>query len=137
MTIKKIVRAREVMHDRYIEVDGLTTVADALIAMRPKNIDVAVIKKRDENDEYGIVVLADIAKKVLAMDRSPHRVNVYEIMSKPVVCLHAGMDVRYRARMFERFGLSVAPVVEDNKVIGMVGYKELVYKGVLVETGEV
>jgi hypothetical protein len=30
-------------------------------------------------------MVADIAKKVLARNRSPERTNVYEIMSKPVI----------------------------------------------------
>ena len=32
-----------------------------------------------------MVVLSDIARQVLAKDRAPDRVNIYEIMSKPVL----------------------------------------------------
>jgi Mg/Co/Ni transporter MgtE len=39
------------------------------------------------------------------------------------------MDVRHCARLFERFGLSNAPVVEDGKVLGIVSYNELVFDG--------
>ena len=137
MSSKKIVRVREVMQNNYFETDGLTRVTDALIKMRDQNIEVVIVKKRDDNDEYGILMLSDIAKKVLAKDRSPDRVNVYEIMSKPVLGLSPKMDVRYCARLFEKFGLNAAPVIENDLVIGLVSYKELVYKVVLVETGDV
>ena len=71
-----------------------------------------IVDKRHDDDEYGIVLLSDIAREVMARDKAPDRVNVYEIMSKPVVCVDPKMDIRYCARMFDRFGLSRAPVVE-------------------------
>lgn len=129
-----VVKARDVMREDFIAVDGLTTVKEALLQMRERNASLVVVKKRHDEDEYGVVLLADIAKKVLAKDRSPDRVNVYEIMSKPVVGVPPGMDVRYCARLFERFGLSSAPVIDQGEVVGVVGYKELVFKGILVES---
>ena len=91
----------------------------------------AIVKKRNDDDEYGIVVPADIAKKVLAQDRSPGRINVYEIMSKPVIGVHSRMDVRYCARLFERFGLSVAPVIDAGDVLGVVTYNGIALQGFL------
>jgi Mg/Co/Ni transporter MgtE len=61
----------------------------------------------------------------LAKDRSPDRVNVYEIMSKPVISVPPTMDIRYCARLFERFGLQRAPVIENGKVLGIIGYDEM------------
>ena len=82
-------------------------------------------------DEYGILLLADIARLVLGRDRSPDRVNVYEIMSKPVLSVNPAMDIRYCARLFDRFGLSMAPVIEGGEVIGLVSYNDLVLKGMI------
>ena len=101
----------------------------ALDAMRAAQSDVVIVNKRNEHDAFGILLLADIAKQVLARDRAPERINVYEIMSKPVITVEPDMDVRYCARLFDRFGLSNAPVVENGQVIGMVSYKELVFDG--------
>jgi CBS domain-containing protein len=41
------------------------------------------------------------------------------------------MDIRYCARLFERFGLSRAPVIEHRRVIGVVGYTDMVLLGML------
>lgn len=87
------------------------------------------IDKRDADDEYGIVMLADIAREVLAKDRAPERVNVYEIMSKPALTVHPDMDIRYCARLFERFGLARAPVTKQGKIVGIVSYTDMVLKG--------
>jgi signal-transduction protein with cAMP-binding, CBS, and nucleotidyltransferase domain len=129
MPSKKIIKAREVMHTDHLELEGLATVADALQAMKAADASVVIVKKRHEHDAYGILLLSDIAKKVLAKDRAPERVNVYEVMSKPVISLDPDMDVRYCARMFDRFGLSSVPVIENGKVLGIVTYNELVFKG--------
>jgi CBS domain-containing protein len=77
------------------------------------------------------VLLADIARLVLARDRSPDRVNAYEVMSKPVIGVPPDMDIRYCARLFEKFGLSRAPVIDAGKVVGLVSYNDLVLKGML------
>jgi CBS domain-containing protein len=126
---RKIVRTRDVMEKIFTEIDGLATVSEALDMMRSSEIKVLIVKKRSAEDEYGIVLLSDIAKKVLARDRAPDRVNIYEIMSKPVVSVDPHMDVRYCARLFNQFGLSVAPVIENDTVIGIISYNELVLRG--------
>ena len=126
---RKIIKAREVMHEQHLEMDGMATVKEALDAMKAERADVVIVKKRNENDAFGIVLLSDIAKKVLAKDRPSQRINVYEIMSKPVIPLDPDMDVRYCARLFDRFGLSSAPVIENGKVLGIVSYNELVFRG--------
>ena len=126
---KKVIKARDVMHKKYLEMDGMATVSQALAAMKAEKSDVVIVKKRNENDAFGILLLPDIAKKVLAKDRAPARVIIYEIMSKPVIPVEPDMDVRYVARLFDRFGLSNAPVVEKGQVIGVVSYSELVFDG--------
>ena len=129
MTERKIIKARDIMHEKHLELDGMATIAQALEAMKAEQSDVVIVKKRNEHDALGILLLSDIAKKVLAKDRPSERINVYEIMSKPVIPLEPDMDVRYCARLFDSFGLSNAPVVENGRVIGVVSYKELVFKG--------
>ena len=126
MTKKNIVKAKDVMTQHYIRMDGMQTVQEAITLMKQRKVDVVLVDKRDPHDAYGIVLLSDIAKRVLAKDRSPERVNIYEIMSKPVVSVPQEMDVRYCARLFESFGLSSVPVIENEQVLGLVGYKELV-----------
>jgi CBS domain-containing protein len=128
---QKLIRVRDVMKTDVDIVDGVITVADALRRMKHVGNRAVLVDKRHADDEYGILLLADIARLVLACDKSPDRVNVYEIMSKPVLGIHPAMDIRYCARMFEKFGLSLAPVIEEGNVVGMVSYNDLVLKGMV------
>jgi len=131
MNDRKVLRIRDVMKANVDIVDGMATVSEALQEMQHVDTKALIIDKRHDDDEYGIVLLSDIAREVMAKDKAPDRVNVYEIMSKPVVCVDPQMDIRYCARMFDRFGLSRAPVVEGGKVIGLVSYTDMVMKGML------
>ena len=129
MSERTIVRVRHVMKSKYDIVDGMTTVRDALETMQHTETKCLIVDKRHDDDEYGIVLLSDIAKQVLAKDRSPERINVYEVMSKPVIAVDPEMDIRYCARMFGKFGLSRAPVIENRKLIGIVSFTDMVIHG--------
>lgn len=120
------VSVRKAMRTDVTFIDGRKNVREALRAMRDGRCTSLIVEKRSDRDEYGIVTLSDIAKQVIARDKAPERVNVFEIMSKPVICVHPEMDVRYCARLFQQFDIRRAPVVEDHKVVGTISYYHLV-----------
>ncbi len=128
---KKVVRVRDVMKKNFDMVDGKMTIMEALRTMKYVETKTLIVDKRHDDDEYGMLLLSDIAKNVLAKDRSPERTNVYEIMSKPLLPIDPQMDIRYCARLLERFGLSRAPVVENGKVIGIVSFTDMVLYGLV------
>ena len=131
MSDKKITRVRDVMKTDFDLVDGRSTVMEALNKMKHVDTKSLIVDKRHDDDEYGMLLLSDVAKRVLAMDRSPERINVYEIMSKPVLSVDPAMDIRYCARYFERFGLTRAPVIDGGNVVGIVSYTDMVMKGMV------
>lgn len=124
-----IVRVADVMTQQYTMVDGLLTVAEGIRKAIDDDVKVLMVNKRHEDDEFGMVLMSDIAKKVLAKDKAPERINIYEIMIKPVLSVNSKMDVRYCARLFERFGITKAPVIEEGKILGLVSYHDIVLKG--------
>ena len=124
-----IIRVKDVMKTDFGTIDGIATVDDALKTMKLLKTAVLVVNKRHEDDEYGLITSGDIARHVLAKDRAPHRVNVYEIMSKPVISVHPDMDIRYCSRLFADYNLVRAPVIDNKIVIGMVSPNSLVLDG--------
>ena len=122
-------KVRDCMRTDVTEVDGRLDVLSALKVMKKAGATCLIVKRRDEDDEFGMLLFSDIAKQVIGKNRSPERVNVYEIMAKPVLMVRPDMEIRYCARLFENFGISHAPVAEDGKIIGMVSYYRLVLHG--------
>lgn len=129
MTIKNWGPIRNCMRTDVTEIDGSMDVLSALKIMKDVGDTSLIVKRRDEQDEYGMLLFSDIAKEVIAKNRAPERVSVYEIMAKPCLTVRPGMEIRYCARLFENFGISHAPVVENDKVIGTVSYYRLVLHG--------
>ena len=125
----EMVRVKDVMKTQFDVIHGIETVADALRQAQHLETECLIVDRRHEDDEFGIVLLSDIAKKVLGTDKAPDRVNVYEIMSKPVIAVDPDMDIRYCARLFEHFGLTLAPAVQNRTVVGVVSYRDIVLRG--------
>ncbi|WP_428609573.1 CBS domain-containing protein [Sedimenticola sp.] len=130
MNSEKVIRVRDVMKQQVDTVDGMDTVEAALQKMNYVETKTLLVNKRDENDAYGIVMFSDIARKVLARDRPPSRVNIYEVMTKPVISVEPDMDIRYCARLFDRLHLSRAPVISHGQVLGVVSFSDMVIKGI-------
>jgi predicted transcriptional regulator len=130
MNNRKIVRVRDVMQKEYDVVDGMLTIKDALKAMQHPDNKCMIVEKRHEDDEFGLLLISDVARMVLAQDRAADRVNVYEVMQKPVIAVDPNMNIRYCARLLDRFSITRTPVIENDKVVGIVGFTDLVMIGV-------
>jgi CBS domain-containing protein len=131
MTNKNRICVKDVMKSNYGAINGNATIMEALNEMKRLQTAVLVVNKRDENDEYGLLLVSDIARKVLARDKAASRVNVYEIMTKPAICVDPGMDIRYCSRLMSAFNLTRVLVVKDNALLGTVSPRALVLDGLI------
>ena len=125
MTDRKYVKVREVMTAAPRVIDGLAPVREAIELMRSNGVSSLVIDRRFEGDEYGMVTVNDIAGKVIAHDRSPDRISVYEIMTKPVLTVNAEMDIKYAIRLLTRFRLTRALATEHGQMVGIVTLRDM------------
>ena len=123
------IKVAEIMSRDVRTIDSMATVRQAMETMAHEGVSSLVVERRDETDEFGILVVADIARDVVARNLSFDRVQVYEVMSKPVVSIDPGMDLRYAIRLLVRFGLSRALVLgDDRQILGMVTLRDMVLR---------
>ena len=127
MKTRPILRVSDIMRTEVHTIDGLATVSEAIALMHRHQVSSLVVSRRDEDDEMGVVLVTDVAREVIARNRAPERVNVYEIMSKPVLTLPSEMQARYAVRLLVRFGVSRAVVVDhDRNPVGVATVRDLV-----------
>jgi len=135
MSTKKTITVQDVMKTEFHMIDGKATILEAISMMRKHKTSVLFVDKFHANDEYGVINAGTIAKLVLARDRAPERVNVYEINEKPLISVSKEMDIRYCSRLFSRYSLMRSPVMENGKIIGVVSPIQLVLDGLAEHAG--
>ncbi len=128
-----IVRVSDVMQTSLHIVNGLASVQDAIEEMNRHGVSSLVIERRDDDDEYGVVTVRDIAAKVIATNQSTERTSVYEIMTKPALVISASMNVKYAIRLLARLELGRALVNDGKKLAGLVTLRDLVLTHVEIE----
>lgn len=123
------VRVGDVMTTSIKMIKRSATVAQAIEAMREAGVSSLVVERRDETDEFGLVAITDIAREVTSKDRPADRVNVYEVMTKPVLSLPPEMRTEYAVRLLVRFKLSRALVVNHARTpVGIVTLRDMVLR---------
>lgn len=123
-----IVRARDIMDVNVSYIDGVASVKEAAQLMREQKTTTLIVKKRNVDDAWGMVVSIDMVRGVTIADKKADDVHVYEIMSKPLITVPADMDIRYVARLMNRVGVRRAPVIDCDELVGIVTQAVLVMK---------
>ena len=124
---KRAIRVRDILGAQVHTIDGLATVAEAMETMKRLHISSLVVDRRHDDDELGLITVSDLAREVIARNRAPERVNVYEIMAKPALSVRPDMLARYAVRLLVQFRVSRALVVDDSGAPrGLVTLRDLV-----------
>lgn len=100
------------------------TVYDALKLMADKNIGAVVVMSSDRL--VGIFSERDYARKVILKGKSSKDTRVEEIMTSQVMVVGPDYTVDECMRQMTDSRLRHLPVVENNKVVGMVSIGDLV-----------
>lgn len=112
---------RDWMMDLVVFVDPDQTVYEILSIMRRRYINSVLVRKSENNPDYGIVTSRDISDKIVAENRNPKEVRVKDIMSSPIVAAHQNLSVKKCAILMREKHIHHLPVIDDNGlIVGMV-----------------
>ena len=85
---------------------------------------------RDERGSLvGVVTDRDIVLRCVAVDRSPEKTPVSEVMTQSPTAISSGADCSLAARMMARHQIRRLPVVERGRLVGMVSLGDLAVQG--------
>ena len=116
---------KEVMTRDPVSIAGMATVQEALASMKERNISSLVVARRDARDEFGLLLIGDIAREVIGRNRPPSRTNVYEIMTKPAPAVDADMNIKYAIRQMSAQNLTHCIVLQARELVGLVTLRDM------------
>jgi CBS domain-containing protein len=117
--------AATVMKKDIVTIDGKETVADAIKLMKEKKVSSLLVKRRGQEDAWGIVTRKDVVNKIVDPGKNPKEVKVFEIMTKPLLMVSPGLALKYCARLFHNAGVRRAPVFDGKDVIGILSNTDI------------
>lgn len=125
MTQGADLRVGEAMTTDPVTIEGMASVNEALAVMRSRGISCLVVDRRDADDEYGLLLISDIAREISTKNRPVSRTQVYEVMQKPAPTVDSDMKLKYAIRYMTRFGLSHCVVLRGRDLAGIVSLRDI------------
>jgi predicted transcriptional regulator len=102
-------------------IDRDATISSAIKKMLDENRFTLLVPRRNKNDAYGIITKKDTLTRVIAEGKSPGKVKVKDIMSKPLVILtNLSLDLRWVAKAMSNSGVSTIAVFDKGDFYGYV-----------------
>jgi CBS domain-containing protein len=128
-----MMKVESIMTRNVITIMGSATVAEAVKLMKEKGLRALIVEPRNEFDPFGTITESDIVYKVVAFGHDPNKMRVYEIMTKPCIVVTPDLGAEYVARLFAQNRIRRSPVVQGNKLLGIVSITDILVKSDFVE----
>lgn len=122
-----MLKVKDIMTTDVVTIDGNATISEAVKILKEKSLRCLIVAPRNKEDAYGIITETDIVFQIIAYDKDPGDIKVFEIMTKPCIVLNPDLAVKYAARLFANTGIRRAPVIKD-KLLGIVSVTDIIRK---------
>ncbi len=115
---------RDIMVYDPVMVTPDTNVVEIAKIMKEKNIGSVIVV--EDGRLIGIVTEEDLIRRVLAEGRDPVRTKAVDVMTRPVVYVSPDTELKEAALLMARLGIGHLPVVEGNRVVGIIAEYDIV-----------
>lgn len=117
-------RISDVMTRNPLTIEATDTVADAAKAMA--GADIGPVPVVDEHGSLcGLLTDRDIAVRVVAQDLDPKKTQVEQVASRDLITVAETDSTDAAVRVMRENALRRVPVVDDNRIIGIVSLGDL------------
>ncbi|HIE34416.1 MAG TPA: CBS domain-containing protein [Candidatus Altiarchaeales archaeon] len=117
--------ANEIMTRGIMTIKKDAAVAEAMKTMVDRRVTSLVVEKDFDSDVYGIITRKDIVNKVIAYGKDLKKTKVSDIMTEPLMTISPDMSIENIARLMAKTDIRRFPVMEGNKIIGMVSNSDI------------
>ena len=118
-------KARDLMTKevRYIQEEA--TIKETVTRMKVERVSSFIVERKDHDDAYGIITRKDIVTKVVEVGRDFEYTKVKDIMTKPLLMISPGLEIKYIARFMKMANIRRAPVFDGEKIVGIVSNTDI------------
>jgi len=119
-------KARDLMTKdvKYIKEDA--TIKETLIRMEEEGVSSFIVDRKDHDDAYGIITRKDMVTKVVETGRDLEYTKVKEIMTKPLLMVSPGLDIKYVVRLMKMANIRRAPVFDGKEIVGILSNTDII-----------
>jgi CBS domain-containing protein len=100
-------------------------VVEAMKQLIDRRVTSLIVEKENEEGMYGIITRKDIVNKVIAYGKDLKATKVSDIMSEPLMTISPEMSVETVARLMAKTDIRRFPVMEENRLVGMVSNSDI------------
>jgi CBS domain-containing protein len=114
-------KVEEFMTPRLESIDADRSVYDAIERMVNKRLRSLLVTPWTKNrEDVGVITARDIVFRVLSRGLDPAKVKVYEISSKPLLCVERDVDLADVAVIMEKHNIARVFVCDEKRIVGLV-----------------
>jgi CBS domain-containing protein len=118
-------KSRDIMTGQVVMVEEAITVAEAVTLMNEKKVSSLIVNRLNEDDSYGIITRRDVVNKVVAEGLDPQKIQVSQIMTKPLLTISPNLSIKDVARLMMYTGVRRMPVFDGHQIIGIVSNSDI------------
>lgn len=126
-------RVKDCMSEQVVWANGNSTVYDAAKLMNENHIGSIPVCDDDQN-LVGIITDRDIVLRTIACDKDVKQTKVTDIMTTDVIRTSRDTEVSWVADIMARNQIRRVPVVEDEKLVGIISVGDLARNSEVQET---
>ena len=119
------IRVREMMKKQILSIDASLTVKDAAKIMEDSGVGCLVVTEK--NIPIGIITERDFVTRITSIGK-PSSTQVRKIMSSPLISIGPDESAKKLAEIIKEKNIHKIPVIEENKLIGIVSATDLIRK---------
>lgn len=109
------------MIDLVVYIDPDEMVLNALSKMRRRYLNSLIVRKTDNNPEFGIITSTDICDKIVAQGHNPAETIIRDVMTSPLISVKPDQTIFDCAKKMSEHHIHHLPVMDDEgEVVGMI-----------------
>jgi len=116
----------DLMISNVVTISPMAKLREAMQLMRDRKVKSVVVEKQSAGDAYGILTYSMLLRTVIQQDGDVDLVNVYDVATKPAVCVSGKLEIRHAVGMMLNLGIKRLLVSEQNELEGILTMNDIV-----------